>query len=74
MNRKYIDCRQYPGDIKCSLALVADSDDELLEAAVQHAVAIHGCEDTPELRRELRSMFKDGTPPAAAPRPASASA
>jgi predicted small metal-binding protein len=72
MNRKYIDCRQYPGDIKCSLALVADSEDELLEAAVQHAVAIHNCQDTAELRQELRSMFKEGTP-AAAPLPVSAS-
>jgi predicted small metal-binding protein len=74
MKRRYIDCRQYPGDVKCSVALAADNDDELLEAAVQHAVAIHECEDTPELRRELRSMFKDGTPPAAASRPASAPA
>jgi len=73
MKRRYIDCRQYPGDIKCSVAFAADSDEELLETAVQHAVAVHECEDTPELRRELRSMLRDGTPPAAAPHPASAS-
>jgi hypothetical protein len=34
MSRKYIDCRDYPSDINCSIALSADSDDELLEAAV----------------------------------------
>jgi predicted small metal-binding protein len=74
MSRKHIDCRQYPGDIKCSLAFAADSEDELLEAAVQHAVAVHGCEDNAELRQDLKSMFKDGTPPAVVASVASASA
>jgi predicted small metal-binding protein len=72
MNRKYIDCREFPGEIKCSLALAADSEDELLEAAVQHAVAVHGFQDTPELRKELQSCFRDGTPPMAAPQSTSA--
>ncbi len=71
MKRRYIDCREYPGDIKCSLALAADSDEELMEAAVQHAVAVHGLEDNAELRLELKSCFHDGTPPFAAPQPAS---
>ena len=70
MSRRFIDCREYPGDIKCTIALSADTDEELLAAAVQPAVAVHGMEDTPELRTELRSMFKDGTPPVAAPPPA----
>jgi len=70
MSRKYIDCREYPSDIHCTIALSADTADELLEAAVQHAVTVHGFEDSPELRSELRSMFKDGTPPVAAPVPA----
>ena len=38
--------------------LAADSDDELLDAAVQHAVAVHGHRDTPELRAQLRTLFK----------------
>ena len=63
MSRKYIDCRDYPSDINCSIALSADTDDELLEAAVQHAVAVHGFQDNAELRQELKSMFKNGTPP-----------
>jgi predicted small metal-binding protein len=70
MSRRFIDCREYPGDIKCTIALSADTDDELLEAAVQHAVTVHGMEDSPELRRELRTMFKNGTPPVSAPPPA----
>ncbi|HUL53281.1 MAG TPA: DUF1059 domain-containing protein [Opitutaceae bacterium] len=63
MSRKYIDCREFPGDIKCSVALSADSDKELLEAAVQHAVAVHGFKDTPGLRKEIKSAFRKGTPP-----------
>lgn len=64
MTRKYIDCRNYPSEMNCTLALAADSDEELLEAAVQHAVSVHGHQDTPDFRRQLRSLFKDGAPPA----------
>ncbi|BDB23272.1 hypothetical protein D3C81_967600 [compost metagenome] len=64
MGRKFIDCRDYPSDIGCTVALSADSEDELLEAAVQHAVAVHQHQDTPELRTQLKSLFKEGNPPA----------
>jgi len=47
--------------------LAADSDEELVEAAVQHAVAIHHHVDSPELRAQLVSLFHEGTPPATAP-------
>ena len=63
MSRQYIDCREFPSAMNCSVALSADSDKELLEAAVQHAVAVHGHTDTPELRKQLALMFKQGTPP-----------
>jgi predicted small metal-binding protein len=69
MSRKYIDCREFPSDIKCSIAMSADSPKELLEAAVQHAVAVHGYKDSPDLRKEIKSCFKDSTPPVKAPRP-----
>lgn len=72
MSRKYIDCREFPGDIKCTVALAADSEEELMEAAVQHAVAVHGYQDSPELRSEIRTCFHDGTPPVEAPKPATA--
>jgi predicted small metal-binding protein len=64
MTRKYIDCRAIPSEMKCTVALSADSEDELLEAAVQHAVSSHKYEDSPELRQQLRTLFKNGTPPA----------
>jgi hypothetical protein len=34
-----------------------------MEAAVQHAVAVHNHEDSPELRKQLQQLFKEGTPP-----------
>ena len=67
MGRKFIDCRAFPSEMNCSLALSADTEAELLEAAVQHAVAVHGHQDTPELREQLKGAFKDGMPPEEAP-------
>ena len=63
MARRYIDCREYPSESKCTVALSADSDDELLEAAVQHAVQVHGHSDSADFRQQLRQLFKDGAPP-----------
>jgi len=60
--RKHIDCREFPSEMKCTLALVADSEEELLEAAVQHAVAVHGHKDSAEFRGELKRLFKNGNP------------
>ena len=64
MARKYVDCRQFPSEVKCSVAISADSEKELMEIAVQHAVAVHRHKDTPELRGQLKSAIKEGTPPA----------
>jgi predicted small metal-binding protein len=64
MTRKYIDCRECPSDVNCSVALSADTEDELMEAAVQHAVAVHQHTDSPELRSQLKTFFHDGAPPA----------
>lgn len=63
MSRQYIDCREFPSTMNCSIALSADNQQELLEAAVQHAVAVHGHADTPELRQQLTTMFKPGAAP-----------
>ena len=63
MGRKYIDCRDFPSEMNCTIAIAADSEAELLEAAVQHAVAVHGHEDTPEFRAALKGALHDGTPP-----------
>ena len=63
MSRKYIDCRTVPSESNCTIAISADSEDELLDAAIQHAVSVHHHEDTPEFREMLRGAMKDGTPP-----------
>jgi predicted small metal-binding protein len=63
MARTYIDCREFPSEKNCTVAIAADSEKELLDAAVQHAVAVHGHSDTPELRQQLAQLFKAGTPP-----------
>ena len=64
MARKYIDCRQFPSETKCTVAISADSEKELMEIAVQHAVAVHGHKDTPEFRGELKKAIKEGMTPA----------
>jgi predicted small metal-binding protein len=60
--RKYIDCREFPSEMNCTIAISADSEQELVEAAVQHAVAVHGHKDSPEFRSQLRGIVKEGTP------------
>jgi len=56
--RKSIDCRDYPSENNCSLK-ISGTEEEVLDAAVQHAASVHGHESTPELREQIRSMLKD---------------
>jgi hypothetical protein len=56
--RKAIDCRDYPSDKNCSLR-ISGTEEEVLDAASQHAVRSHGHEDSPELREQLRSLLKE---------------
>jgi predicted small metal-binding protein len=58
MPRMSIDCRDYPSEKNCTVAISADSKQELLEAAVQHAVAVHGHRDSSELREQIGKMIK----------------
>ena len=57
-NRKSIDCRNYPSEKNCSLKL-SGTEEEVLDAAVQHAASVHGHENSPELREQIKSMLKD---------------
>jgi hypothetical protein len=41
---------------------IAGTEEETLDAAVAHAVAKHGHEDTPELREMIRSGLEDVAP------------
>jgi hypothetical protein len=65
MTRKNIDCRTAPNDVGCTLAISGEPG-ELISAAAQHAVAVHGHADTPELREQLRGLLA-AEPAAAVP-------
>ena len=59
MGRVSIDCRDFPDGTNCTVALSADTADELIEECGEHVMRIHGAKaDTPELRAEIRSGFK----------------
>jgi hypothetical protein len=56
--RKVADCRQFPSEKNCSLT-IAGTEEEVMEVAVQHAIASHGHKNTPELQNEIKKMLKD---------------
>jgi predicted small metal-binding protein len=56
--RKSIDCRDYPSEKNCSLRN-SGTEEEVLDTAVHHATSVHGHENTPELREQIKQMLKD---------------
>jgi len=56
--RKSIDCRNHPSEKNCTLK-IAGTEEEVLDAAVEHAVSAHGHQNSPELRDQLKSMLQD---------------
>ena len=63
--RKVIDCRNFPTDKPCTIA-ISGTEDEVLDLAMLHATAVHGHANTPELREQIRSMLQDEATAAAA--------
>ena len=57
MSRKMMDCRDFPSESKCTLTITGE-EDEVIRAAVMHAVDVHGHRDTPDFRNELRKLLK----------------
>jgi predicted small metal-binding protein len=57
MARVMADCRRFPSESNCSLTIIGE-EDEVVRAAAEHAASVHGHEDTPELREQLRSMLE----------------
>jgi predicted small metal-binding protein len=47
-----------PSDTNCTLA-ISGEEEEVVTAAAEHAVSVHGHTDTPELREMIRSGLKD---------------
>ena len=56
--RMFVDCREYPSENNCSLK-ISGTKEEVLTAAVQHAVASHGHADTPEFRESLAAGLRE---------------
>lgn len=56
--RKAADCRLLPSEKNCSL-YISGTEEEVLDAATQHAAASHGHKNTPELREEIRKSLTD---------------
>ena len=61
MARKMVDCRSVPNETGCTLT-IAGEEEEVLDAAVLHAVDKHGHANTPELRDEVRAGLVDAEP------------
>ncbi len=58
MARKVADCRDMPSVANCSLTITGE-ENEVVRAAALHAADVHGHEDTPELREQIRASLKD---------------
>jgi hypothetical protein len=58
MARKVADCREMPSESGCTLT-ISGEEEEVVVAAAQHAVTVHGHTDGPELREQIRSMLKE---------------
>lgn len=56
--RKAADCRLHPSDKGCTLR-IEGTEEEVLEAAIQHAITAHGHTNSPELREQIRLILKD---------------
>ncbi|GAA2817700.1 DUF1059 domain-containing protein [Saccharopolyspora taberi] len=63
MTRKVADCRKYPSEMNCTLT-ISGEEDEVLRAAVDHAVSVHGHEDSDQLRTDIRGLLEDEAPAA----------
>lgn len=58
MARKVVDCRDMPSESGCTL-MISGEEEEVVRAAAEHAASVHGHEDTPEFREQLRANLKD---------------
>jgi predicted small metal-binding protein len=57
MARMMADCRRFPSETNCSLTIIGE-EEEVVRAAAEHAASVHGHEDTPEMREQLREFLE----------------
>jgi hypothetical protein len=67
MARKMADCRRWPSDSNCSLTIIGE-EEEVVRTAAEHSVSVHGHEDTPELRQQIREFLEPAESYQAGPR------
>jgi predicted small metal-binding protein len=51
------DCRRFESESNCSLTIIGD-EEEVVRAAAEHSVSVHGHEDTPQLREDVKGMLE----------------
>jgi len=56
--RKMIDCRRFPTEKPCTIA-ISGTEEEVLDLAVLHAINVHGHADTAALHQQIRSMLTE---------------
>lgn len=57
MARMMADCRRWPSDVNCSLVIIGE-EDEVVQAAAEHAASVHGHENNEELRIQVRDFLE----------------
>jgi len=67
MSRMMADCRRWPSESNCSLVIIGE-EDEVIRAAAEHASSVHGHDDTPEMREQLKQILEPADAYVAGPR------
>ncbi|HWD64628.1 MAG TPA: DUF1059 domain-containing protein [Solirubrobacteraceae bacterium] len=57
MARMMADCRRFPSESNCSLVIIGE-EQEVSRAAAEHALSVHGHEDTAEFREEIHRFLE----------------
>ncbi len=57
MGRVMADCRRWESVKNCSLTIIGE-EDEVIEAAAQHAASAHGHTDSTEMREGMRTQLE----------------
>jgi predicted small metal-binding protein len=57
VGRMMADCRRFPSESNCSLVIIGD-EDEVVRAASEHAMSVHGHENTPDMQQQIREFLE----------------
>lgn len=67
MGRVMADCRRFESESNCSLVIIGE-EEEVVRAGAEHAASVHGHEDSPEMREQLRGLLEPADNYVAGPR------